>query len=283
MTQKSRIAAILDRASDCVRPFIPERFGTGRLLRRIRARLPSQRRADTPFVRKLDRFVRQFGAAFPEARFVQVGSNDGKHLDPLSQQILSRQWTGIMLEPVPYIFKRLEANYGHLDRLQLLNEAIADHDGVQEFYYLSQAGPDEELPAWYDTLGSFRKDVILSHEEAIPDVATRVTSLQVPCVTFETLCTRLGVTELDLVHVDAEGYDFEVLKLIDFGRLRPALVIFENYHMDSATYAAASQLLQGFGYELLDEGMDTLALDVDRARAKQPQLASLWRELRQEP
>jgi hypothetical protein len=51
--------------------------------------------------------------------FVQVGSNDADHGDPLRPFILTRRWSGIMIEPVPYVFERLRRNYESLPDLVL--------------------------------------------------------------------------------------------------------------------------------------------------------------------
>src|SRR5262249_55266635 len=77
------------------------------------------------------RILREFERASPEAFSIQVGSNDGEQHAPLRVAILRRRWHGIMIEPVPYVFQRLRANYGPLgDRIALENVAIGAVDGT---------------------------------------------------------------------------------------------------------------------------------------------------------
>ena len=109
--------------------------------------------------------ISEFGRANPRASFVQVGSNDGTHLDPLREEIVARKWTGVMIEPVPYLFDRLRLSYSGAEGIRFLNAAISDHDGTQRLYYLPEDPDDSTLPPWYDTLASFRKDVILRHRK----------------------------------------------------------------------------------------------------------------------
>ena len=45
--------------------------------------------------------------------FIQVGSNDATHNDPLRRFILERGWRGLMIEPVPHVFERLKRNYAN--------------------------------------------------------------------------------------------------------------------------------------------------------------------------
>src|SRR5438093_1498023 len=65
------------------------------------------------------RLLRAFAAEYPNAFFIEIGSNDGEHDDHLRPFILSRPWSGIMVEPVPYVFERLRRNYGGVDRIAL--------------------------------------------------------------------------------------------------------------------------------------------------------------------
>ena len=45
-----------------------------------------------------------------------------------------------------------------------------DQDGHADFFHLRQRRPGEQLPEWYDQLGSFSLDTILSHEDDIPAI-----------------------------------------------------------------------------------------------------------------
>ena len=43
------------------------------------------------------------------------------------------------------------------------------------------------------SIGSFSRDAVLTHARHIPDIANRVVSTSVPCLTFESLCRKHGV------------------------------------------------------------------------------------------
>lgn len=231
----------------------------GDRVRSVRARLRPQRPE-----RPLERVVYELAQALPSARFVQVGAHDGTQLDPLRQAILGSRWSGVMVEPVPYVFARLERRYGAHPRLTLENVAIAEADGTREFHHLRQAAEAEEVWPWYDALGSFRRDVVLSHGELVADIEDRLVTVELPCVTFSTLCARNGIDRLDLVQIDTEGYDAEVLRLIDLPRLRPAVVIYEHLHLDPTDREMSRALMEGHGYRQVSDGMDTICVD-DRA------------------
>lgn len=205
------------------------------------------------------RLLRAFGEAYPEAFFVEIGANDGAQHDHLREHILERSWRGIMVEPVPYVFARLQGNYGSQPGVVLENAAIAPQDGTMPFFHLAEADPQERagLPEWYDALGSFSRESILSHAPQIPDIERRLVETEVPTLAFDSLLAKHGADRVDLVLVDTEGYDFEVLKVIDLARHRPRLVVYEHFNFGEQEQLDCRAYMQGHGYELLEEGFDT--------------------------
>lgn len=207
------------------------------------------------------RIMRAFGRRYPEATFVQIGSNDGDKHDPLRDALLRHRWSGVMVEPVPYVFARLRQNYSIFPTIRLENVAVASEAGALPFHYLQQAVGEPGLPSWYDELGSLRKDVLLKHKYRIPDIEKRIVTTDIPCITFGMLCDRNGITAPDLVHIDTEGYDYEIVKAIDFERRRPAVLIYEHKHLEDSQRRACQALLQGHGYTFFEEKADTWCLD----------------------
>ena len=102
--------------------------------------------------------------------FVQIGFTDGTTGDPLRAFTKAHGWSGVLVEPVPYVFSRLKQGRGSNPRLRFENAAISDHDGEVDFFHLRQRRIGEELPGWYDQLGSFSLETILTHEEEIPGI-----------------------------------------------------------------------------------------------------------------
>ena len=204
--------------------------------------------------------IKQFGKTHPEAIFIQIGANDGMALDPLRTQVVCRHWKGIMVEPVPYVFEKLKLRYGNHPRITLVNAAIADQEAMLPFYSLGEPKPGEEVWGWYHALGSFRKDVVLKHEYLIPDIEKRIKEIQVRSMRFETLCAQTGVTRIDLLQMDTEGYDYEIIRRIPFAQFKPKLIINEHQHLSSEDRTACRELLHQQGYISFESGIDTAAL-----------------------
>jgi FkbM family methyltransferase len=219
-----------------------------------------------------------FSERYPRPFFVEIGANDGDHDDHLRPFILSGGWRGLMVEPVPWIFKKLSANYGSVDGVTPVNVAIADRDGELPFYHLAEpTGEDaDSLPEWADGIGSFSRESVLSHARVIPDVDRLVVDTKVPVLTFDSLCVRHAVERVDLVLVDTEGYDREVLESIDLRRWQPRLVVYEHYHLSADEQAGCRAYLEDAGYETMEEGFDTFCL----ATSEEDALTATWRRLR---
>jgi FkbM family methyltransferase len=239
------------------------------LLDRIRAWRPRRSRLSLAGPQLIAAFAR----TYPQATFVEIGANDGDQHDHLRRHLLVHPWTGLLVEPVPYVFERLRDTWRGVNRLTLVNAAVAEHDGTARFYYLRDASREERasLPDWYDGVGSLNRDVILSHARQMPDIADRLVELEVETMTYGTLLTRYGLERVDLLVIDAEGHDWRILRTIDFARSRPRLIVYEHFHLSSADRAAARRRLEDAGYLTMEEGFDTFAVrpgpgdDLDRA------------------
>jgi FkbM family methyltransferase len=196
--------------------------------------------------------------------FVQIGSNDGMNGDPIYEYIFRWNWSGLKVEPVHYVFKRLEQNFRDFSNILLENSAVAKENNTKKFYYLMQ---DENAPEWYSQLGSFSLETILKHGQWIPDLQERLITTDVACLTFDQLCQKHNVDKIDIIHIDTEGYDFEIIKLIDFKRFNPAIVLYEHKHLSELDQIACRQYLANFGYQFLSTARDTLAvLDTEQIR-----------------
>lgn len=227
------------------------------------------------------KIIRRMASLYPQAFFIQVGANDGDQLDPLRAAVRRADWRGIMVEPVPYVFQKLKLNNGHLaSRVKLENVAIADVCGTLPFWHLPQANIGEGLPRLYDAIGSFRKEIVLKHVNFIPDIEERIICTNVDCITFEELCQRNAVESIDILQIDTEGYDYEIIKMIDFVRTPPTLLIYEHHHFDEHADRGCRQFLRGKGYRMFKEGMDTWCLRADPGNdSRMQQLERYWNKI----
>ena len=201
------------------------------------------------------------------AVLVKVGSNDGVQGDPLRELIQENiQWIVLFIEPIKAIYDRVVQNYpGGAYRFE--NVAIADQRGTRPFYYVSDAIkvaiPD--VPFWYDQLGSFDRNHIIKNgvklgvgKEAFKPF---IITTDVRCDTLAAVLEKHGLTSVvDLIHIDAEGYDYEILKQVDFSPRGPKAILYEHKHLTKVDKAAAEGLVLAAGYTVKFDETNTLAV-----------------------
>ena len=92
------------------------------------------------------------------------------------------------------------------------------------------------------------------------DQSQWISQEEVQVIAPATLIQTYGLDHIDLLQIDAEGYDLEVIRIFDIPKTRPQAIIFENVGLNAADYAACLQLLEEQNYQLKKFGPNTLAL-----------------------
>lgn len=202
-----------------------------------------------------------------EVFLVQIGSNDGKTGDPFNQLLhKNANWKALFVEPVPYLFERLKNNYSDQTRFSFANVAI-NEGGRLTFYWMDPRAKDDfdDLPFWYDQLGSFDKQHII--HELGERMESYILSQELEGLSLPNLLTRNKVEKLDILHIDTEGYDWKILSQLDLNTYEPKFILYESNHLSEEELSASYAFLKE-RYELFDAGIDVLAVN----RRVQPSL-----------
>lgn len=209
-------------------------------------------------MRNLSRILKGCGDLF----VVQIGSNDGATDDPIFK-LLARNpsWHALLVEPVPFLFERLRANYRDNKNIKFENVAISDKVGKSAFYYVDQRAKQHipDLPFWFDQLGSFDRNHISRHFGEV--LEPFIQSIELTTIPLAEMLARNGVTTIDVLHIDTEGYDWKILQQLDLRMVKPKAILFEHKHLSAADKASAREFL-GSGYSIRDLGNDLLCVRV---------------------
>jgi FkbM family methyltransferase len=193
----------------------------------------------------------------PDFFFIQVGAHDGVRFDGLYQRVTQISPRGIVIEPLMRYFRRLAINYEDYPGVVAINAAL--HPSA-EFVEIHHADPEKAaaagLPAWTGGIGS----VDPGHHARIRVPDCCMTTTRVPATTFDELLATHGVDHVDLLQIDAEGFDLEILRMFPFFRLKPRLVKYEHDGLESDAQAEAERILVLNGYTVFPEGEDTIGL-----------------------
>jgi FkbM family methyltransferase len=188
--------------------------------------------------------------------FVNIGCNDGLAGNPLREFIITRKWRGIMVEPVSHVYQRLVKAYKNFPEIHCENAAIGEFSGTKPFYYLRK---NNVLPPGYDQIGSFSKEKMLKEDYLFPGLAQYIECRDFICLTLRDLLLKHRAEHVNVYVIDAEGFDYEIIKQIDLKKNPPSLIIFETIHLEPADKTACYKLLEDAGYRLKEVLGDTLA------------------------
>ena len=200
--------------------------------------------------------------------FVQIGAHDGASTDPLAECIRAMRLSGLLVEPQEREFRRLAEVYADQPQLRFERAAVAHEDGVATLYKVKLSFWTEHgfPPGIASQISSLNPNQIRRHVELFggaklaareADYLERET---VPALTLRSLLARHAIERIDLLQIDAEGFDFEIVKMIDW-RDPPPMIHFETIHLPVADRLAAWRLLRDNGYALFaTNSHNTLAI-----------------------
>jgi FkbM family methyltransferase len=206
----------------------------------------------------LDMVLSHYRVSHPDVCYLQIGAFDGVAGDPIYPLIERHALRGILVEPQRRAFEQLTTNYARFgaSRFMFMQAAIAAENGSTTLYRIR---PGDRDPQWLPQLASFDRQVLLSHAHLIPNIESRIEAEEVRCLTISSLLQEAGTERVDLLQIDAEGYDAEILRLFDVPRRRPAIVRFEHKHLPRVAHHSAVESLLALGYQVAIGDGDTLA------------------------
>jgi len=202
---------------------------------------------------KFERLVTQITG---DVYFIQVGANDGVSFDDLYETVKKKQWGGLVIEPLPNYFKKLRENYRNLKKVIPVNVALASSDGETIMYTVRNT---ETCPPDMRGISSFSINHVLKHFRTRPRVMKRfpkcvekgnVVKESIKTLSWNSLVRNFTVPDCyHLLQIDAEGFDFEVLKFATAASApTPFIIKWEQLHLSHSDCVGAHKHLESLGY-----------------------------------
>lgn len=199
--------------------------------------------------------------------FIQVGANDGFQNDPLCKFIKTYDWQGLCFEPQPLAYQQLQKLY-RKDKVTPIHAAISAAVGSQDLFRISFS-----TQRWASGLSSFDRSHLQRQIDSgfvelkckkygitpPKDQNTWISADSVKTVTFEQMLSQHEITDLHLLHIDTEGFDYEIFKLFPFQQIHPRVVLIETAHLASEDENRLQNDLTKMGYSLTQFGVDLWA------------------------
>lgn len=202
---------------------------------------------------------------FPEGSafsFVQVGANDGVSHDFLYHFLKKRKARGMVIEPLPDLFDELQKNYAFNPDVITVNKAVHPVAGTIDLYRLDPAKAHLH-PEWARGIASVDPGHHLKSGIPSGDMMRQQVSAG---RLMDIISENNFKLPVDLLQIDAEGFDLEILRLADLDRIQPLMVRFEIINLSPGDGKAAVNLLKTKGFHCFQNGYDIIAVKLQKMR-----------------
>lgn len=182
-------------------------------------------------------------------KIIQIGTNKGsddltdiiKNINPQKIETL------VFVEPQSFCNESIKICYKDYDFF-IENVVITDNPDVSYMDFFTSHP--------YHRISSLSEEHIKKHT----NVTTEISKIQIPCMRINDLFEKYGITKLDILFVDAEGWDSKIIKDIDFEKYEIDQIYYEHMHNDNPKLY---QFLNSKGYEVkkcdFKDGLTSLA------------------------
>lgn len=192
---------------------------------------------------------------------VQVGANDGQIADPLYPYLSEKGWRGLLLEPNPVYFRRLEALHKDRPAVQTLKIGASEQASQMELHYLDEAH-EHLYRANAQGCASFNRGQLveaLAKEHGDADAHIRTET--VPVRPLDNILEGAGVTKTHVLVIDTEGHEIPVLAGLTLDRLKPWVAIVEVN--DRVNKAPVKRYFREAGYRCFMHMREMIAVSPD--------------------
>ena len=161
---------------------------------------------------------------------VIIGAHNGSGLEQL---ILEKKNKVLLIEPVNYNLQSLKSRFKNLENIIFEKAGISDERNQIKFYYVKESSVKKLGKEWASGIGSFKKKHLLDHQRKRFQITeSDIEEESVNILVFEDLLIKYNINEIDYLFIDTEGFDYRIIKSIDFNKVKINKIKFEYKHLD---------------------------------------------------
>lgn len=172
---------------------------------------------------------------------VIIGAHNGSGQEEL---ILKQKNKVLLIEPVKYNLQSLKLRFENTDNIIFENIGISDERDQIKFYYVKESSVKKLGKEWATGIGSFKKKHLLDHHRKRFQITENdIEETKVKILVFDDLVKKYNINEIEYLFIDTEGYDYKIIKSIDFNKIKITKIKFEYKHLDD-TFQFEARLLE---------------------------------------
>jgi FkbM family methyltransferase len=188
-------------------------------------------------VREMDKIFIEKYLNYSGGIFIETGGNDGIAQSNTYHLELYKQWTGLLIEPLPNAFNKMKINR---------------KNSICENYCLGNDNTKTTQELWACNLMSIipnaRKsalndEVFLKEGERCQHIQRM--KIEIPYTTLETLLIKHNLKNIDFFSLDVEGAELSVLQGLNLKKFRPKYILVEaNFYEEINNYLESNSYKQ---------------------------------------
>jgi len=218
---------------------------------------------------RLNGFLHRLLPRSEAVSFLQAGANDGVTNDPYREFILRPNFRGVLVEPAPYAFRKLQTAYRHKPGVRFESCLVSYPPGDDvDFFSFDEAFLEGRSDAEHlSMLASLSGEQLA--QAVGEDCRRHIVRASVTGRTVEQLMIKHGYDGLDCLFIDIEGYEPKVILAMDYALVRPKLIAFESLHLGEAHSEVCAHLGRK-GFKLFEFDQEMIALSAAWAERIRP-------------
>lgn len=154
--------------------------------------------------------------------FFQIGTNNGN--DVFRDKVKKDKPSLIILvEPNKSLISDIKNNYKDIDNVHIFNNAI---------YYKNNEDIELYIPK-NKGYGNGHFSLLPMNDWGEKDTMDKFVTKS---ITFDEICSQYDIQEIDFLQIDTEGFDSEIIKMIDFNKYNIKQIRFEKWGFDTSCF-----------------------------------------------
>lgn len=166
--------------------------------------------------------------------FFQIGTNDGNDLFRNLVRV-NKPDLVILVEPNKNIVDQIKSNYQGIENVHIYTNAIYYNDNEELELY---------IPAKNGIMNTRANNGIIYNNKNFSLLPMNdwgdksdMVKIKTKSITFDTICKIHNITDIEYLQIDTEGFDSEIIKMIDFSKYKIKKIRFEKWEFNSNCFS----------------------------------------------